>query len=230
MPNELRSTWTYFYGWLLGYTTIDNTLQWCPCDTTVSVATNSPATAFTFTSSPSTEFTLTAADNDSSLPSFDLQSSGSEMDLRLPAVKMPDYSTEKSIIEHHPLNAVAAEPLQPEYTTITGSSFCQGDKLTDKRKEKKGQLSFYMLISLLYDEAVTVNIQMHLVSENKLPCRECKKYHKAQSAIFYLWDDYALEIKQQINYWNLSLNMFMFPINSCNSCNWCKIYYACHLK
>ena len=30
-----------------------------------------------------------------------------------------------------PLNTVAAEPLQPEYTIITGSLFCQGDKLTD---------------------------------------------------------------------------------------------------
>ena len=51
------------------------------------------------------------------------------------------------------------------------------------KKAKKAQLSFYMLISLLYDKAVTVNVPMYLVSENKLTCQECKKYHKAQSAI-----------------------------------------------
>ena len=44
---------------------------------------------------------------------------------------MPDDSTEESINESLPLNAVAAEPLQPEYTIIAGSLFCQGNKLTD---------------------------------------------------------------------------------------------------
>ena len=54
--------------------------------------------------------TFTATDSDSSMPSFDLQSSDSEMDLSLPVVEMPDYSTEESINGSLPLNAVAAEP------------------------------------------------------------------------------------------------------------------------
>ena len=49
-----------------------------------------------------------------------------------------------------------------------------------------------MLISLFYEEAKTVNLQVCLVSENKLTHRECQKYHRAQSAISTIWDDYTL--------------------------------------
>ena len=43
-------------------------------------------------------------------------------------------------------------------------------------KAKKGQLPFYMLICLLFEEAQQVNIQVCLVSQNKLTCHECHKY------------------------------------------------------
>ena len=53
-------------------------------------------------------------------------------------------------------------------------------------KAKKGQLS-YMLIQLLYEESQSVNVQIHLVKENKLSQREQSKYHKAQQAIFDIY-------------------------------------------
>ena len=46
-------------------------------------------------------------------------------------------------------------------------------------KAKKGQLSFYMLLCLLYAEAMTVKLQVHLVTENKLSRIECRKYCRA---------------------------------------------------
>ena len=58
------------------------------------------------------------------------------------------------------------------------------------KKTKKGQF-FYMLTSILYEEAKTVNLQVLQVSENKLTHWE-QKYHRVQSAIFTLWDDYML--------------------------------------
>ena len=36
------------------------------------------------------------------------------------------------------------------------------------KKAKKGQLSFNVLLLLLHQEAITVNLQVHLVGENKL--------------------------------------------------------------
>ena len=57
-------------------------------------------------------------------------------------------------------------------------------------KAKKGQLSFYMILCLLYAEAMTVKLQVRLVTENKLSRIERWKYHRAQAAIFKVWDDY----------------------------------------
>ena len=62
-------------------------------------------------------------------------------------------------------------------------------------KAKKGQLSFYILIRLLHEEAATVSLQVRLVSENKLSQRVRKKYHKSQAAIFKAWDDYTDGLK-----------------------------------
>ena len=59
-------------------------------------------------------------------------------------------------------------------------------------KAKKGQLSFYMLIQLLYEESQSVNVQIRLVKENKLSRQEQSKYRKAQQAIFDIWDDYII--------------------------------------
>ena len=58
-------------------------------------------------------------------------------------------------------------------------------------KAKKGQLSFYMLLWLLHDEARTVILQVHLVSDNKLTCKDHIKYCKAQVDIYNIWDDYS---------------------------------------
>ena len=54
----------------------------------------------------------------------------------------------------------------------------EGWNLRMNNKAKKGQLSFYMLIHLLHEEAVQGKIHFSLVSENKLTYQECHKYHK----------------------------------------------------
>ena len=43
---------------------------------------------------------------------------------------------------------------------------------------KKGQLSFHMLIQLLYEESQSVNVQICLVKKNKLSCQEQSKYQQ----------------------------------------------------
>ena len=58
-------------------------------------------------------------------------------------------------------------------------------------RAKKGQLSFYMLITLLHEESKSVNVQIHLVKDNKLSCQEWAIYHRQQLAIFTIWDDYV---------------------------------------
>ena len=60
---------------------------------------------------------------------------------------------------------------------------------------KKGQLYFYVLLLLLHQEAITVNLKVSLVEENKLTRFEHKKYHKAQVDIFNAWDDYSNQLK-----------------------------------
>ena len=53
---------------------------------------------------------------------------------------------------------------------------------------KRGNLQFYLLLDLLHKEGVFVNVQVRLVSENKLSRHQSKKYTQQQQRIFSLWD------------------------------------------
>ena len=48
------------------------------------------------------------------------------------------------------------------------------------------QVSFYLLVQLLYDEAKPVTVQVRLISEHKL----CKHQRKVLSQMFQLWQEY----------------------------------------
>ena len=67
----------------------------------------------------------------------------------------------------------------------------EGWHLIMNNKAKKGQLSFYILIRLLHEEAATDFLQVWLVSESKLSQCVCQKYCKSQAAIFKAWDNYT---------------------------------------
>ena len=75
------------------------------------------------------------------------------------------------------------------------------------KKAKKGQLYFHVLLLLLHHEAITVNLQVSLVGENKLTCLEHTKYHKAQVDIFNAWDDYSNQLKTPSQVLKLAQNM-----------------------
>ena len=62
-----------------------------------------------------------------------------------------------------------------------------------------------MLIHLLYEESQSVNVQIHLVKENKLSQHEQSKYCKAQQAIFDIWDDYIMG-NESANHLLLNMN------------------------
>jgi len=52
----------------------------------------------------------------------------------------------------------------------------------------RSHLPLYRLIKLLYKEAQLVNLQMRLVSNEKLACLQRKKFIRYQKQIFILWE------------------------------------------
>ena len=52
-------------------------------------------------------------------------------------------------------------------------------------------MPFYLLISLLHDEASLLPVQVRLVSEHKLRRHQRKKYKRLQGNIFTYWHQYA---------------------------------------
>ena len=59
------------------------------------------------------------------------------------------------------------------------------------QKAKKGQLAFYLLVTLLHKETTGINIQVWLVLENKLTHQKEAKYRKMQTEVFDIWNDYT---------------------------------------
>ena len=57
--------------------------------------------------------------------------------------------------------------------------------------DKKGQLPFYILLHLLHEETKWINLQVHLVLENKLTRYEERRYRKVQSKVLSIWDNYS---------------------------------------
>ena len=83
------------------------------------------------TSTADESFTTSAAN--SSMPSFDLSHSFDNDldDVTLGSFDIPDLSSEESIDESLPRNAVPADPPPVEYFIIPSSSICEKDKLAD---------------------------------------------------------------------------------------------------
>ncbi|KAK4288761.1 hypothetical protein Pmani_038232 [Petrolisthes manimaculis] len=58
------------------------------------------------------------------------------------------------------------------------------------RRAKKGNLPFYLLISLLYSEANEIPNQVQLVKEGKLKRYQRKQVRKLQGRLMKQWEDY----------------------------------------
>ena len=58
------------------------------------------------------------------------------------------------------------------------------------RRAQKGNLQFYLLISLLYREASLLPTEIKMVSEGKLRRYQRKNSNAIQGKLFRLWSDY----------------------------------------
>jgi hypothetical protein len=58
------------------------------------------------------------------------------------------------------------------------------------RKARKGNLQFYLLITLMYSEAKRLPTQMKKISEGKLKRYRCKRSCTIQSQLFQVWEKY----------------------------------------
>lgn len=60
-----------------------------------------------------------------------------------------------------------------------------------RSRARRGDLPLYMLIALLHDEAKVVQLQLRLLSENKLRKRARRKYAEINGKLWKLWGEFA---------------------------------------
>ena len=58
------------------------------------------------------------------------------------------------------------------------------------RHAKRGNLSLYLMVRLLHEQAQLVDMQVRLVSEEKVKRRQRKLYRQVQGKILANWDQY----------------------------------------
>lgn len=58
-------------------------------------------------------------------------------------------------------------------------------------KARKGNLPFYSLLQLLFEETKIININLHLINEGRLRRHQRTRYRDLQAKIFTAWDDYG---------------------------------------
>ena len=64
-----------------------------------------------------------------------------------------------------------------------------------RRATGKWNMSFYLLIDLLHQEARVTELRIRLVSEKKPKRIQRAKYRSLQAKTFELWDDFSNQIK-----------------------------------
>lgn len=84
----------------------------------------------------------------------------------------------------------------PEYWSVFNQAVrtnndCEGWHGMLNRHAKRGNLTFYLLVRLLHEQSQLVDLQVRLVSENKLKRRQRKKYRQLQGQLFGVWDSYV---------------------------------------
>ena len=59
------------------------------------------------------------------------------------------------------------------------------------RHAKKGNLSFYVMTALLYEQSRLTDLQVRLISDAKLQRRQRRKYRQLQGQLFTQWQKYV---------------------------------------
>ena len=58
------------------------------------------------------------------------------------------------------------------------------------RHAKRGNLSFYLRVRLLHEQAQLVNLQVRLVTDQKLKRRQRRQYRQSKGQLFAAWSTY----------------------------------------
>ena len=58
------------------------------------------------------------------------------------------------------------------------------------RHAKRGNLSFYLIMRLLHEQAQLVEMQVRLVSDEKMKRRQRKQYRQVQGKLLANWSEY----------------------------------------
>jgi len=77
--------------------------------------------------------------------------------------------------------------------SVRTNNDCEGWHNKLNRRARKGNLPFYVLITLLFQEAKDVTIQTKLVKEKKLKRHQTKQTKKIQGRLWNLWDQYRVK-------------------------------------
>lgn len=76
--------------------------------------------------------------------------------------------------------------------SVRTNNDCEGWHNKLNRRAKKGNLPFYVLITLLFQEAKDVPVQAKLVKEKKLQRHQSKQSRQIQGRLWNLWERYRL--------------------------------------
>lgn len=68
---------------------------------------------------------------------------------------------------------------------------CEGWHGMINRHAKRPNLTFYLMVKVLHEQSQLVDLQVRLLSENKLKRRQRRKYRQMQGQLFALWDSYV---------------------------------------
>jgi hypothetical protein len=101
----------------------------------------------------------------------------------------------KSLVEYMRKTWITSTVWPPSAWSVYGLSIRTNNDVEGwhNRLNKRGRphMPFYMLITLLHDEARLVHLQVQLVSESKLKRHQEKKYRDLQKKIFNYWGEYV---------------------------------------
>jgi len=99
----------------------------------------------------------------------------------------------RSLMEYMRKTWIASTVWPPSAWSVYGLSIRTNNDVEGwhNRLNKRGRphMPFYMLITLLHDEARLVHLQVRLVSEEKFKRHQEKKYRKLQNTIFKYWGE-----------------------------------------
>eukprot|EP00745_Piridium_sociabile_P034125 TRINITY_DN58632_c0_g1_i5.p1 TRINITY_DN58632_c0_g1~~TRINITY_DN58632_c0_g1_i5.p1 ORF type:complete len:288 (-),score=30.59 TRINITY_DN58632_c0_g1_i5:19-882(-) len=68
---------------------------------------------------------------------------------------------------------------------------CEGWHGMLNRHARRGNITFYLMVQLLHEQSMLVDLQVRLLSENKVKRRQRRQYRQLQGQLFALWRSYV---------------------------------------